>query len=85
MEVQLNFAVDDAADAFDETGRFVVALPLAFDRIERSSGSHGECALVDDLIAGVEFGDDEVNRRSEGQHVARVRILIRMEAGKRRQ
>ena len=85
MKVQLDFAVDNAADAFDDARRFVVSLALAFDVCQLSSWSHGECALMDDLIAGVEFGDDEVDRCSERQHVASVRILIRMEAGERRQ
>lgn len=59
----------------------MVPFALTLNRLQRRSGSDGKGALVDDLIAGIQFRDDEVDRRSERQHVASVGVLIRMEAG----
>lgn len=61
----------------------MVPFALTLDRRQRRSGSDGESVLVDDLIAGIQFRDDEVNRRPERQHVASVSVLVRMEAGER--
>ena len=55
MEVQLHFAIDDAADAFDQAVRLVVFLAAADDLVELHAGRHGERRLVDDLVAGVEL------------------------------
>ena len=53
MEVEFDFAIDDAADSFDEATRFVIGLALTLDLVERRSGEDRERALVDDLIAAV--------------------------------
>ncbi len=40
---------------------------------------------MNDLVAGIQFRNDEVHRRPVGQHAVAVCILIRTEAWKRRQ
>src|SRR4051812_22357656 len=40
---------------------------------------------MDDLIARIEFGDDEVNRRSISQHSMLIRIFVGPKTRKRRQ
>jgi len=60
VEVEFDFAVDAAPEAFDEAGEYVVALALTLDRFQRSARRDGEGALANDLVAGVEFRDEEV-------------------------
>ena len=43
---------------------------------------HGERRLVDDLIAGIELGHDEVAGRAVGEHAAGVGVVIGPDAGK---
>jgi hypothetical protein len=84
VEVKLHFAIDDAADAFDETAGLVVFLAEADDLIELHAGRHGVGRLIDNLIAGVELRHDEVAGRPIGQHPAGVGIMIRPRTGKAR-
>lgn len=81
MKVQLDFAIDDAANSLDQTTRLVVLLPSSYDFVERCSWRDGEGGLVDDLIAGVKVGDDEVACRAVRQHAVGVGIVIRPNAG----
>ena len=56
MEVHFDFAVDNAAQSLDEARRFVIGLPLPLDGLQRRAGFHCERALMNDLIAGIQFG-----------------------------
>lgn len=85
MEVQFDFAIDDATQALDQARRLVVGFPLPLDCFEWRAGFDGERALMDDLIAGIKFRNDEMDGRSERQHVTAVSVLIRAKAGEWRQ
>src|SRR2546423_15378185 len=76
VEVELDFAGDDAAEAFDEAAGFVVFLAEADDLVELHAGGNSVGGLVDDLIAGVELGDDEVTGGAVGEHAAGVGVVI---------
>ena len=76
VEVQLHFAIDHAAHAFDQAMRLVVFLAEANDVVQRHAGRHGERRLIDDLIAGVQLGHDEMARRAVGQHAAGEGLVI---------
>ena len=58
---------------------------LLDDLLQRRAGLHGEGILVDDLLARVQLGHDEMHGRTVGQHAVAVRIAIGVGAGKRRQ
>ena len=85
VEVQFHLAVDDAFDAFGQAGRLVVGFADADDFAQRGAGGDAEGALVDDLVPGVEVGNDEVDRRSVGQHVALEGIVVRLKTREWRQ
>src|SRR5262245_39443876 len=53
IEMQLHFAVDYSADAFDEAVRFIVLLATADDFVARDARRDHERRLVNDLTAGV--------------------------------
>ena len=76
VEVELDFAVDDAADAFDQATWFVIFLAEADDLVELHAGRDSERRLIDDLVASVELGDDEVTGRAVGEHADGVGIVI---------
>jgi len=82
MKVQVNFAVDYSADAFDKTLRLVVTFPFGDDRIDRRSGSDREGTLVDRLIASIELGNDEMTRCPERQHPRVIGIMVGSKTGK---
>lgn len=81
MKVQLHLTINDAADALDQTARLVVGLADADDVVERFTRGDGEGGLVDDLVSGVKFWNDEVARRSVSQHPIRIRVVIGPNAG----
>src|SRR5262245_56032930 len=81
VEVELDFAGDDAADAFDEAAGLVVFLAEADDLVELHAGRYRVGGLINDLIAGVELGDDEVAGGAVGEHAAGVGVVIRARAG----
>ncbi len=66
MDVQIDFSIDDAAHAFDQIFRFVLTLAFGNDLFNRCAGRDGKSALVDRLIARIEFGDDEMARGTKG-------------------
>src|SRR4051812_5333181 len=79
--VKLGFAIDDAADTFDEAAGLVVFLAEADDLVELHAGGDGKGGLVDDLIAGVELGDDEVAGGAVSEHADGVGVVIGLGAG----
>ena len=63
MKMQFDFAVDDAAQSLDEAFRLVVGFARSFDFFQLRSRKNVERALVNRLIAGIAFRNDEVDRR----------------------
>ncbi len=83
MEVEFHFAIDDAADSFDQAAWFVIGFPLAFDLFQWSSRKDRERALVDDLIPRIEFRHDEMDGRAVGQHAVLIGVFVGSESRKR--
>ena len=82
MEMQFYFSIDDSTHTLHQASWFVLILPLKDDLFQRCPRLHGKGRLVNDLIAGIEFRDDEVAGRSEGEHTHLHRVMIRANSGK---
>src|SRR5262245_174936 len=79
--MELDFAIDDAADAFDKAAGLIVFLSEADNLFELHAGGYGIGRLIDDLITGVELGNDEVASAAVGKHAAGVGVVIGPGAG----
>jgi hypothetical protein len=85
VEVKRDFAIDNSADPFDETVRFIILLPAADDFVARSSRRHQKRRLVDNLAASIEIGNDEVAGGPVREHAAGISIVVRLNPGETRQ
>ncbi len=66
VKMQLHFTIQHATHSFDQTAWLVVLAATPDDFLELHSGRDRHGLLVDDLVAGVEFRDNEVARCTEG-------------------
>jgi len=76
MEVKLYFAVAYPAYTFDQASRFVVLLALLDDILKLGARFDAEGGLVDRLIARIEFRNNKMAGRTEGQHASSIGIVI---------
>lgn len=76
MEMELNFAIDNASDTFRQASWLVLALSLFDDSIDLCSRSDGKGRLIDCLVAGIELRYDEMTGGPEGQHPGGKRVVI---------
>jgi hypothetical protein len=76
VKVELHFALANPPDPFHEAFRFVLLLTDAYHLVEFRSWRDAEGGLVDRLVAGIEFGHDEMAGGTEGQHAGGVRVVI---------
>jgi hypothetical protein len=83
MEMEFHFAINHAADSFDQAAWFVIGFALPFDLFQRSSREYRERALVDDLISRVEFRHDEMHCRTVSQHAVLIGVFVGTESRKR--
>ena len=81
VEVQTDLAIDDPSKSFDQAGGLILGFAGFDNLIQWSAGRDGECTLVDGLVAGVKFGDDEMARCTERQHSGIVCIVVGAETG----
>ena len=63
--VEFDFTVDDPANAFDQTLWFVVFLSDADNLFQIHSVRNGKRGLLDDLVPGIQFGNDEMACRTK--------------------
>ena len=80
MEVQFHFSIDDPPHPLNQAAWLVIRFTLPLDLFQGSSGEHCKCALMDDLVSGIQFGNDEVDGRSVRQHPMLIRIFVRTES-----
>ena len=85
VEMKLDFTGQDSSQAFDQAIRFVIRFTLAFDVFQRSSRQNSKGALMDDLVAGTQFGNDEMDGGSKAKHVVLMSVFVRTKSGERRQ
>ena len=79
MEVKVDLAINDSAYTFDQACGLVLGLSRVNYLLKRRPRSDGERALIDRLVARVEFGDDEVACGAERQHPCVVGVVVRTE------
>jgi hypothetical protein len=63
MEVQLDLPSAHSANTLDETTRFVLGLSARDDFFEFGPRRNGKGRLLDRLVSGIQFGNNEVTRR----------------------
>ena len=85
LEVQFNLSIDHAPQTFDKADWFVVRFALPLDFFECCARRNGESRLMDYLISGIQFGNDEMSRGSKRQHMVSICIGVRPETWKRGQ
>ena len=61
METELHLTVEHAAQSLHQAIGFMVHFADSHNLVQGRAGGNGESILVDDLVAGVEFGDDEMD------------------------
>ena len=63
----------------------MIRLANALNLLERCSWGHGEGVLVNNLIAGIQFRHDEMDRAAIGQHAVAVGVAVGLCSGESRQ
>src|SRR5262249_41458607 len=82
VEVQPDFAGHHTADSFDQAVRLVVFLAAAGGFVPLHAGRDGGGRLVDDLIARIELGNDEVAGGAVGEHAEGIGVAVGLHTGK---
>ena len=82
MKMQLDLSINDSANALNEAAGLIFGFTNLDDIGQRGAGSNAERFLIDYLVTGIEFRNDEMAGTSKCKHVCRVRIMIRLDAGK---
>ena len=85
VKVQVNLSLNDAAKALHQTCRFVLRFTSVDDRLEWRSRCNSKRTLVDRLVSGIQFRDDEVAGGAKGEHARVVGIVIGAETWESRQ
>ncbi len=83
MEMQFDFVIENSSEALDETAWFVFGFTLLFDFFQWCAGENVERALVDCLVARIEFRDNEMHGRAVCQHVMTEGVFVRAKTGER--
>ena len=64
--MELDFPIEYPAQTFNQASGLVVRLPNADNLLQGGARGHSKGILVNDLIAGVQFGHDKMNRGAIG-------------------
>jgi hypothetical protein len=76
MKMKDDLAIHYPANPLDQTLRFIIFLAALNDLLQSSPGRHGEGRLMDGLIAGIEFGNNEVAGSAKSQHPGSEGIVV---------
>jgi hypothetical protein len=61
VKVQLDLAIHDPPQTFDQGGRFVIGLAPPLNLSQRRARKNSESGLMNDLVPRVELGNDEMD------------------------